>query len=42
MKHHGIAVIGSRKRDEYYVLDTTEKNGDGGHAEELLDQTCEK
>jgi len=42
MRHHGIAVIGSRRAGEYYVLSTTEIGGRGGHAEELLDQSCAK
>ena len=40
MRHQGIAVIGSQKDGEYYVLSTTETDGQGGHAEELLDQEC--
>jgi CDP-diacylglycerol pyrophosphatase len=42
MQHHGMAVIGSQRTGQYYVLDITEKDGQGGHAEELLDQRCEK
>ena len=41
MQQHGIAVIGSQKSGEYYVLATSEEDG-GGHAEDLLNQRCEK
>jgi CDP-diacylglycerol pyrophosphatase len=35
-----VAVIGSRNRGEYYVLDTYCHDGNPGHAETLLDQNC--
>ena len=40
MGDQSIAVVGSQKRDEYYVLETYYHGGDSGAAEELLDETC--
>ena len=40
MKDQSIAVIGSQKVAEYYVLNTTAGSAGRGHAEELLEQTC--
>jgi CDP-diacylglycerol pyrophosphatase len=40
MGDQSIAVVGSQKRDEYYVLETYYHGADSGAAEELLDQTC--
>jgi CDP-diacylglycerol pyrophosphatase len=39
MERQGIAVIATDNPGEFYVLNTSEKDG-GGHAEELLDQRC--
>jgi CDP-diacylglycerol pyrophosphatase len=41
MADQGIAVIGSQKANEYYVVDTHRGGSNPGHAEELLDQTCQ-
>lgn len=40
MAEQSIAVIGSQKGNEYYVLDTYYHGTDSGAAEELLDQNC--
>jgi CDP-diacylglycerol pyrophosphatase len=37
---HGIAVIGSSNRDEYYVLVSGSETGNLGNAEEPLDEGC--
>ena len=37
---HGIAVIGSSNRDEYYILVSGSENGNPGNPEELLDEGC--
>jgi CDP-diacylglycerol pyrophosphatase len=42
MQEQSIAVIGSRKENEYYVLLTTADSANDSHAEELLDQSCTK
>ena len=36
-----IAVVGSSTADQYFVLDTQSRDGKPGHAEELLEQTCQ-
>jgi CDP-diacylglycerol pyrophosphatase len=38
---HGVAVIGSSNRDEYYVLVSGSESGNPGNAEELLDEGCQ-
>jgi CDP-diacylglycerol pyrophosphatase len=40
MADQSIAVVGSSKAGEYYVLDTYAHGTNPGMAEELLDQTC--
>lgn len=40
MKDQSIAVVGSKKAGEYYVLNTSVGGTNRGHAEELLEQTC--
>ncbi len=40
MAEQSIAVVGSHKRDEYYVLETYYHGADSGAAEELLDESC--
>lgn len=40
LQDQSIAVIGSEKANEFYVLVTTAGGENDGHAEELLDQTC--
>jgi CDP-diacylglycerol pyrophosphatase len=40
MGEQSIAVVGSQKRDEYYVLETYYHGADSGAAEELLDESC--
>jgi CDP-diacylglycerol pyrophosphatase len=37
---HGVAVIGTSNRNEYYVLVSGSEPGNPGDAEELLDQYC--
>jgi CDP-diacylglycerol pyrophosphatase len=39
MARQGIAVVAAKRKGEYYVLNTSEDEG-GGHAEEILDQSC--
>ena len=41
MGEQSIAVVGSSVAGQYFVLDTQSGGGKPGHAEELLDQTCE-
>ena len=40
MQDQSIAVVGTEKAGEFYVLLTTANGANDGHAEELLDQTC--
>jgi CDP-diacylglycerol pyrophosphatase len=40
MATQGIAVVGKRNANEYFVLETFSHNGRGGIAEHLLEQTC--
>jgi CDP-diacylglycerol pyrophosphatase len=40
MARQGIAVVAARSKGEYYVLNTTDDEAGGGHAEEVLDQSC--
>ena len=40
MKHQGVAVVGSERQGEYYVLYTSVAGANYGFAEELLDQGC--
>ena len=41
MPDESIAVIGSPKAGEYYVVNTRHHGSDRGDAEELLDETCQ-
>lgn len=41
MADQSIAVIGSGKPNEYYVVNTTSNGANPGYAEELLDETCQ-
>jgi CDP-diacylglycerol pyrophosphatase len=41
MADQSVAVLGSPKANEYYVVDTQRSGSNPGHAEELLDQTCQ-
>lgn len=40
MPDKSVAVVKSKEPGRYYVLTTAYKNGKGGSAEELLDQSC--
>ena len=40
LRGHGVAVLGSSNRDEYFVLISGSESGNPGNAEELLDQNC--
>jgi CDP-diacylglycerol pyrophosphatase len=41
MGDQSIAVVGSQVAGQFFVLDTQARDGKPGHAEELLDQTCQ-